>query len=84
MDPPSQLWATDACGHLEGTRQTIHVLGLIRPHGHVRVRAAVKQTITLGCVDAAAARHLVEAIDLTHAADALSIARFTVEIEQRH
>jgi hypothetical protein len=36
------------------------------------VRAAVEEAITLGCADAAAVRHLVEAVDLTHARDALS------------
>jgi hypothetical protein len=49
----------------------IQVLSLIRPHGHARVRAAVEAAITLGCSDAAAVRHLVEAADLTHARNAL-------------
>jgi hypothetical protein len=31
------------------------------------VRAAVDEAIALGCTDAAAVRHLVEAADLTHA-----------------
>jgi hypothetical protein len=49
----------------------VQVLSLIRPHGHARVRAAVEEAITLGCADAAAVRHLVEAVDLTHARDVL-------------
>ena len=35
------------------------------------MRAAVEEAITLGCADAAAVRHLVEAADLTHARSAL-------------
>ena len=49
----------------------IQVLSLIKPHGHERVRAAIEEAIALGCADAAAVRHLVEAADLTHARDAL-------------
>jgi hypothetical protein len=49
----------------------IQVLSLIRPHGHARVRAAVEEAITLGCADAAAVRHLVEAVDLAHPRNAL-------------
>ena len=49
----------------------IQVLSLIKQHGHGRVRAAVEQAISLGCADAAAVRHLVEAADLTHARDAI-------------
>ena len=59
-------------GQPSGTRQMIQVLSLIRPHGHARVRAAVEAAITLGCADAAALRHLVEAADLTHAHHALT------------
>ena len=58
-------------GQPSGTRQMIQVLSLIRPYGHARVRAAVEEAITLGCADAAAVRHLVEAVDLTHARDVL-------------
>jgi transposase len=58
-------------GQPSGTRQMIQVLSLIRPHGHERVRAAVEEAITLGGVDAAAVRHLVEAVDLTHARETL-------------
>jgi len=49
----------------------IQVLSLIKPYGHGRVRAAVEEALALGCVDAAAVRHLVEAADLTHARDAI-------------
>jgi len=58
-------------GQPSGTRQMIQVLSLIRPHGHERVRAAVEEALTLGCSDAAAVRHLVEAVNLTHARAAL-------------
>jgi hypothetical protein len=49
----------------------IQVLSLIKLHGHGRVRTAVEEAINLGCADAAAVRHLVEAADLTHARDAI-------------
>ena len=58
-------------GKASGTRQMIQLLSLIRPHGHARVRAAVEEALTLGCADAAAVRHLVEAVDLTHVRDAI-------------
>ena len=58
-------------GKPSGTRQMIQVLSLIKAHGHERVRAAIEEAIALGCADAAAVRHLVEAADLTHARDAL-------------
>ncbi len=53
-------------GQPSGTRQMIQMLSLIKAHGHERVRAAVEEAITLGCADAAAIRHLVEAADLAH------------------
>jgi hypothetical protein len=63
-----------------GTRQMIEVLRLIKAHGHERVRAAVAEALTLGCADAAAIRHLVEAADLAHARGELievsALARF--------
>jgi hypothetical protein len=58
-------------GQPSGTRQMIQVLSLIKAYGHERVRAAVEEAITLGCADAAAIRHLVEAADLTHAREAI-------------
>ena len=58
-------------GQPSGTRQMIQVLSLIKPYGHERVRTAVAEALALGCGDAAAVRHLVEAVDLTHAREAL-------------
>ena len=58
-------------GKQSGTRQMIQVLSLIKPHGHQRVRTAVEEAVSLGCADAAAIRHLVEAADLTHARQAI-------------
>ena len=58
-------------GKQSGTRQMIQVLSLIKPHGHARVRTAVEEAVSLGCADAAAIRHLVEAADLVHARDAI-------------
>ena len=58
-------------GKQSGTRQMIQELSLIKPHGHQRVRTAVEQAVSLGCADAAAIRHLVEAGDLTHARQAI-------------
>lgn len=67
-------------GRQSGTRQMIQLLSLIKQHGRERVRAAVEEATTLGCADAAAVRHLVEAADLTHARSALielgALARF--------
>jgi hypothetical protein len=67
-------------GKPSGTRQMVQVLSLIQRDGHERVRAAVEQAVALGCADAAAVRHLVEAADLTHARDAIieldSLSRF--------
>ena len=61
----------DRHGQPSGTRQMVQVLSLISRHGHARVRTAVEEAITLGCADAAAIRHLVEAADLTHARNAI-------------
>jgi hypothetical protein len=58
-------------GQPSGTRQMIQVLSLIRSHSHERVRTAVEEALALGCADAAAVRHLVEAVNLTHARNAL-------------
>jgi transposase len=59
-------------GQPSGTRQMIQVLSLIRLHGHEQVRARVEAALALGCIDAAAVRHLVEAADLTHTRDAIT------------
>jgi hypothetical protein len=58
-------------GKPSGTRQMIQVLSLIKLHGHQRVQAAVEQALSLGCSDAAAIRHLVQAVDLAHARSAM-------------
>jgi transposase len=58
-------------GKQSGTRQMIQVLSLIKPHGHQHVRSAVEEAVSLGCADAAAIRHLIEAADLTHAGQAI-------------
>jgi transposase len=58
-------------GKQSGTRQMIQVLSLIKLHGHQRVQAAVEQALSLGCSDAAAIRHLVQAVDLAHARSAM-------------
>ncbi len=47
------------------------MLSLIKSHGHQRVQAAVEQALSLGCSDTAAIRHLVQAVDLTHARSAM-------------
>jgi hypothetical protein len=58
-------------GKPSGIRQMIQVLSLIKSHGHQQVQAAVEQALSLGCSDAAAIRHLVQAVDLSHAQSAL-------------
>jgi len=67
-------------GKQSGTRQMIQVLSLIKLHGHQHVRSAVEEAVSLGCADAAAIRHLIEAADLTHAGQAIieldTLARF--------
>ena len=62
---------TERHGQSSGTRQMVQVLSLIRPHGHTRVRAAVEEALALGCADAAAVRHLVEAAGLNHVREAM-------------
>jgi hypothetical protein len=54
-------------GKQSGTRQMIQVLSLIKQHGHRRLRAAIEEALALGCSDAAAIRHLAEAVDLVRA-----------------
>jgi transposase len=57
----------DRHGKSSGTRQMIQVLSLIKQHGHQRVRSAIEAALSLGCSDAAAIRHLLQADDLVHA-----------------
>jgi hypothetical protein len=54
-------------GKSSGTRQMIQVLSLVKQHGHQRVRSAIEAALSLGCSDAAAIRHLLQADDLVHA-----------------
>jgi transposase len=67
-------------GKSSGTRQMVQVLSLIKPHGHQRVRGAIEAALSLGCSDAAAIRHLLQADDLVHAQGTLvevgALARF--------
>jgi hypothetical protein len=58
-------------GKQSGTRQMIQVISLVKQHGHERLRAAVENSLALGCSDAAAIRHLVGAADLAHARSAI-------------
>jgi transposase len=48
-------------GRSEGTRQMIELLELGAGHGWDRLRIAVEQTLSMGCHDAAAIRHLLTA-----------------------
>jgi Mu transposase, C-terminal domain len=61
----------DRHGKPSGTRQMVQVLSLIKRHGHARVRAAIEEALALGCADAAAVRHLVEAAGLNHVREAM-------------
>ena len=58
-------------GKSSGTRQMIQVLSLIKQRGHQRVRSAIEAALSLGCSDAAAIRHLLQADDLVRAQDTL-------------
>jgi len=59
-------------GKPSGTRQMVEVLGLIKQHGHQRVRTAVTEALAFGCSDAAAIRHLLEATSLARAPRAIA------------
>jgi Mu transposase, C-terminal domain len=58
-------------GKASGTRQMIQLLNLIKHYGHARLSRSVEEALALGCADAAAVRHLVEAEDLVHVRSAL-------------
>jgi hypothetical protein len=58
-------------GKASGTRQMIQLLSLIKHYGHARLRRSVEEALALGCADAGAVRHLVEAEDLVHVRSAL-------------
>jgi hypothetical protein len=55
-------------GKQPGTRQMIEILQLGRTYGATRLQAAVATAVTLGCVEAAAIRHLVMTASLTRPA----------------
>jgi hypothetical protein len=48
-------------GRSEGTREMIELLELGVGHGWDRLRVAVEQTLSMGCHDGAAIRHLLTA-----------------------
>ncbi len=56
-----RLWEglMDRRGRSKGTREMIELLGLGRTHGHERLRAAVEETLALGCTDGAVVRYLL-------------------------
>src|SRR5207249_2581224 len=51
-------------GPQAGTRAMIELLGLGKRYGWDRLREAIKESLALGCTDAAAVRHLVTADEL--------------------
>jgi hypothetical protein len=61
-----QLWQAlnQRHGRSEGTRQMIELLELGTGHGWDRLRVAVEQTLSMGCHDGAAIRHLLTAEQL--------------------
>ena len=67
-------------GKQSGTRQMIQVISLVKQYGHQRLRAAIEGAVALGCWDAAAIRHLVQAAELGRERSALielgELARF--------
>ncbi len=58
----------------------IQVISLVKQYGHQRLRAAIEGAAALGCWDAAAIRHLVQAAELGRERGALielgELARF--------
>src|SRR5579864_7419731 len=58
-------------GKQSGTRQMIQVISLVKQYGHQRLRAAIEGAVALGCWDAAAIRHLVQAAELGRERSAL-------------
>jgi hypothetical protein len=55
-------------GRPAGTREMIELLQCGKQQGWGRLQAAVEKALQLGCTDAAAVRHLMNAPDLQHAA----------------
>jgi transposase len=54
-------------GKANGTREMIELLRCGQQHGWTRLLETVDQALALGCTDAAAVRHLLNAPELTHA-----------------
>ncbi len=61
-----RLWSElrERRGKQEGTREMIELLRAGRPHGWIRLRSTIEEALELGCADAAAVRHLLEASSL--------------------
>jgi transposase len=64
-----RLWSRlrDRHGKHEGTREMIELLLLSREHGWAALRRRIEEALTLGCTDAAAVKHLLQASGLEHA-----------------
>jgi hypothetical protein len=69
--PPSfdQLWQGLMTRHGKqgGTKEMIGLLQLVSTHGHDALRAAIESALATGCSDAAAVRHLLQAVQLRRA-----------------
>jgi transposase len=63
-----QLWQRliERHGRAAGTRQMIELLQTAKQCGWDRMKNAIEQTLTLGCSDAAAVRHLLRSGELSH------------------
>jgi nucleotide-binding universal stress UspA family protein len=53
-------------GRQHGTRAMIELLQFGNRHGYDRLQTAIDLALQLGCVDAAAVRHLMVSDDLAH------------------
>src|SRR5581483_859980 len=53
-------------GKQEGTREMIELLLLSKEHGWAALRRRIEEALTLGCTDAAAVKHLLQAGGLEH------------------
>jgi hypothetical protein len=53
-------------GKQAGTKQMIELLKLAKGVGHDRLRQAIETALEIGCTDAAAVQHLMNAPDLNH------------------
>ena len=54
-------------GKQGGTKEMIGLLQLVSTHGHDALRAAIESALATGCSDAAAVRHLLQAVQLRRA-----------------